>query len=122
MSRAPGSGRHLLAVVRIAPDRRIDSAARVHDTPHQRDVLLFDLAIAELARQLLVCSIVLCHNHQPRRAAIQTMDDPWPQLATHSAQILDVMQQRVDQRSTRMASAWMNDHSRRLVEYGHIAI
>lgn len=94
----------------------------MHDTPHQRHVLLFHLAIAELARQLLVRSIVLCHNHQSRRAAIQTMDDPWPQFAAHSAQILDVMQQRVDQRSIRMAGAWMNDHSRRLVEYDHIGI
>src|SRR3954470_17263084 len=111
MSRAPGSRRHLLAVVRISPDGLIDSAARVHDAPHQRHVLLFDLTIAELARQLLVRSVVLCHNHQPRGAAIQTMDNPWPQLAADSAQILDVVQQCVHQRSTGMARSWMYDHA-----------
>ena len=54
----PGTGRHLLAVGGIASDRRVDAAAGVDGSPHQRDVLLLDLAVAKLARQLVVRGVV----------------------------------------------------------------
>ena len=46
--------RHLLAVHRVAADRQVDALAVVHHAPDQRDVFLLDLAVVELARQLLV--------------------------------------------------------------------
>ena len=51
---AAGPGRDLLAVHGIAADRQVDALAVVHDAPDQRDVLLLDLAVVELAGQLLV--------------------------------------------------------------------
>src|SRR5690349_2955201 len=36
----PRTRRHLLPIGRIAPDRRVDPAARVHFAPYERDVFL----------------------------------------------------------------------------------
>ena len=99
---ASGPGRHLLPVVRIAADRRVDPPAGLHDVPTQRDVFLLDLAILKLPRQLVVRAVVLRDDHQTRRAAIEPVDDPRPQLAADAAQVRDVMQQRVDERAARM--------------------
>jgi hypothetical protein len=44
------------------------------------------------------------------------MDNPRPQLAADAAQIVHVMEQRVDERPRRVAGAGMHDHSRRLVQ------
>jgi hypothetical protein len=57
--------RHLLPVRRIAPDWRVDSTARLHLSPHQRDVFLFDLALAKLASQLFMGRVMLGDDHQP---------------------------------------------------------
>ena len=62
-ARVFGSGRHLLPVDRVAPDGRIDSPPRLHDTPDERDILLFDFTILELPRKLLVGVIVLRDHH-----------------------------------------------------------
>ena len=73
---------------RIASDRRVDAPPGLHHAPDQRHVLLLDLAIVELPRQLLVGAVVLRHHHQPGRPAIQPVDDARPQLAADAAQIL----------------------------------
>ena len=62
---ASGAGRHPLAIDGIASNRRVDPAPRVDDAPHERDVLFFDLAVAELPRQLLVRGVVFRDDHQP---------------------------------------------------------
>ena len=67
-------------------------------------------------------SIVLGHDHQPGRAAVEPMHDAGPQLAADAAEILDVMEQRVDQRAAAMAGRRMDDHSGRLVEHDEVAV
>ena len=47
---------------------------------------------------------------------------PGPQLAADAAQILDVMQQRVDERAARVAGGRMHDHAGRLVEHDHVGV
>src|SRR5262245_7950114 len=44
------------------------------------------------------------------------MHDAGSQFATDSAEIRDVVEERIDERSRRMARAWMDDHSRGLVD------
>ena len=88
----------------------------VHHTPDQRDVFLLDLAVVELARQLLVRRVVLGHHHHSRRAAIEPVHDARPQLAADAAQILDVMEQRVHQRAAAVARRRVHHHPRRLVD------
>ena len=87
----------------IAADRRVDPPARLHLAPDQRDVFLLDLAIVKLPRQLLVRGVVLGDHHQARRAAIEPVHDARPLLAADAAQIVDVVEQRVDERAARVA-------------------
>jgi hypothetical protein len=46
---APRFRGHFFSIRRIAPDRRIDATASLYLAPDERDVFLFDLAIAKLA-------------------------------------------------------------------------
>ncbi len=48
-ARAARPRRHLLPVLRVAPDRRVDAPPGVHDAPDERDVFLLDFAVAETA-------------------------------------------------------------------------
>ena len=104
-SRAPRAGRDLLAMHRIAADRNVDALALLHQSPHQRDVLLLDFAIVKLARQLLVRGVVLGDDHHAGRALVETMHDARPQLAADAAQVGDVVQQRVDERAAVVSRA-----------------
>jgi hypothetical protein len=57
--------RHLFAVRGIASDRRIDAPARLEQPPHQREILLLDLAIMKLTRELFVRCVMFGDDHQP---------------------------------------------------------
>ena len=98
-------GRHLLAVVGIAADWRVDAAAGHHLAPHQRQVLLFDFALVELARQFFVRRVVLGDHHQPRRAAVEPVHDAGTLFAADAAEIVDVVEQRVHQRAAACPAA-----------------
>ena len=121
-ARPARAGRHLLPVLRIAPDRLVDAPPGVHDTPDERDVFLLDFAVLKLPRQLLVGLVVLGDDHQSRGAAIETVHDSRARLAAHSAQVLDVVQQGVHERAARMPGPGMDDHPRRLVEDNDIRV
>ena len=72
--RCAGS-RPIAASMRVPPERRPTPARR---TP-------FDLAVPELARQLLVRAIVLRDDHQARGPAIEPVHDSRTQLAADAA-------------------------------------
>ena len=76
----------------------------------------------ELAGQLGVRAIVLGHHHQARRPAIEPMDDAGPQLAADAAQVVDLVQQRVDQRAAGVAGGGMHDHAGRLVHHDEVRV
>ena len=113
---AAGARRHLDAVLRIAADRGVDALALLHQSPRQRDVFLLDFAIVELPRQLLVRIVVLGDHHHARRALVEPMHDAGTDFAADAAQVLDVVQQRVDERAGRIAGGGMDDHARGLVD------
>ena len=94
----------------------------LHDAPHERDVLLFDLAIVELPGELGVRAVVLRHHHQARCAAIEAMHDARPQLAADAAQIVDLVEQRVDQRALRVAGGGMHHHAGGLVDDDEVRV
>ena len=114
--------RHLLAVRRVAADGGIDAAACLHVAPHQRDVFLLDFVIVELSRELVVGRIVLRDDHKPGGPTIEAVHDAWPELASHSAQVRQVVQQRVHDRARGMTCAGMDDHAGGLVEDGEVTI
>jgi hypothetical protein len=107
---------HLLAIDRIPADRQIDTPTGLYDSPYQRHVFFFDFAIVELTRKLEVRAIVLGDDHQPRRSAIETMDDAGAQLAANAAEIVYLVEQRIDQRALRVAGGRMDDHACGLVD------
>jgi hypothetical protein len=113
---------HLLPVGRITPDRRVDAAPGLDEAPDERDVFLVHFAVFELPRQLLVCAIGLRDDHHTRRAPVEPVNDPGPHFAADPAQILHVMEQRVDERAGAVAGGRVHDHSRRLVEDDEVFI
>ena len=90
--------------------------------PHERDVFLLDLAVVELAGELLVRRVVLGDDHQSRRAAIEPVHDARPLLAADAAQIVDMVEQRVDQRAARVAGRRVHDHAGRLVDDDEVGV
>jgi hypothetical protein len=62
-SRPPRPRGHSLPVRRIAADGRVDAPAGLDDSPDERDVLLVDLTIAKLPRQLFMRAIVFGDDH-----------------------------------------------------------
>ena len=119
---AAGAGRHLLAMPGVAADRGVDALALLDQTPDQRHVLLFHLAVVELAGQFLVRRVVLGHHHDAAGALVEPMDDPGTDRAADPAQVLDVMEQRVHERSVRSASRGMDHHAGRLVDDDDIGV
>ena len=112
----------IFLVAGIAADRQIDPLARLDHAPHERDVLLFDLAVVELSRELDMRAVVLRHHHQARCSAIETMHDARPQLAADAAEIVHFVEQRVDQRALRVARGGMDHHPGRFVDDDQVRI
>ena len=111
--------------LRSAGSRPIGRSMRLpglDDAPHERDVFLFDLAVVELPRELGVRAVVLGDHHQARRAAIEAMHDARPQLAADAAEVVHLVQQRVDERALRVARGGMDDHAGRFVDDDQIRI
>jgi hypothetical protein len=113
---------HFLPVHRIPANWRLDAPAGLHDAPDKRDVLLLHFAIVKLARQFLMRRIVFRDDDDARRAAIEPMDDARPQLASNAAQIRDVVEEGVHERSRCMPCAGVNDHSGRFVDDDNVAV
>ena len=67
-------------------------------------------------------AIVLGHHHDTRRAPVEPVHDAWPELTTDAAQVADVVQQRVHQRTCRVAGSRMNHHAGRLVHDDEVGI
>ena len=94
----------------------------VHQAPDERHVFLLDLAIVELPRQLAVRRVVLGDDHDAGRAAVEPVDDAGPQFAADAAQVVDVVQQRVDQRAVRVARRRVHHHAGRLVDDDDVGV
>src|SRR5262249_1697352 len=58
LAAAPCLRRHLLAIHRIASNRRVDAPAGLYLAPDERDVFLFDLAVAKLSREFFMRRVV----------------------------------------------------------------
>jgi hypothetical protein len=122
LSASPRTCRHFLPVDRIAADRCVDTTAGLDDTPHERRVFLLDLAVAELIGERFVGPIVLGDDHQPGSAAIQAVHNPGSPLPADSAQVGNVVEQRVHECPRLVTSGRMHHHPGRLVHDDEIAI
>ncbi len=110
-------GFHLLPVPRIAPDREGDLAlADLRHSGDEGEVLLLHGALADLAREQLVRPVGLCHEEHARRVAVEPVHDPRPALAPDAREVPDVVEQRVDEGSGRVAGRGMDHEAGRLVD------
>ena len=76
----------------------------------------------KLRCERLMRLVMLGHNHQPTRSAVQTMHDPRTCDAADARETLNMMQQGIHQRSGGMPRGWMNHHARRLVDDHQVGV
>ena len=75
----PGSNRHLVALVGMPPNRRVDYVAvAIQSSGRDCKVLLLDQAIVELLAQLKVHGIGFGNHDHATGVAIEAMDDSRP--------------------------------------------
>jgi len=122
VSRAARPRGHLQSIRRIASDRRFDAAARLHDAPHERDVLFLDFMVVKLTRELVMRRIILGNDHQARSAAIESVHDAGAKLAADATEILEVVQQGVDDRARCVTCTGMHDHPGRFVQHRKVSV
>ena len=116
-------GLHLLAVPRIASDREHDFAlADARDPGGERQVLLAERPSPHLAREHLVGTVRLRDQEHPRRVAVETVDDPGPQLAADAGQVADVVEEGIHERARRVARGGMDDEAGRLVDRDQVFV
>ena len=110
--------RHALAVARMARDRASTRPAVARRDPaHERLVDALDAVRVELLGERAVRVVVLRHHDHARRAAVEPVHDPRPQHAADRREVAAVVQQRVHERSARVARRGMHDHVGRLVDH-----
>ncbi len=109
--------RHLLAIMGGAGERGIYCSAehsRVRGT--NRSVAPDDGVFGELPRQPFMRAVCFCHDKQAGRILINAVDDAGPSNAANARKPpRAVMQQSIDQRTIKIASRWVNDETRRLI-------
>ena len=107
------------AIVQMATDRRIDAATRNHRAIHDRGVLAMHGARRQLFDQRGVRAQRARDHHQARGVLVEPMHNA---AARDLGELGIVMQQRVLQRSVRVAGPRMNDQSGWLIDHDHIGV
>ena len=107
------------AVVRVAPDRRVDAAGAIDFTVHQRDVFALHSARLQLAHQIGLRDQRFGNHQQTRSVLVEPMHD------TRARQFRDLrhmMQQRIEQGAARIAIAGMHNQTHRFVDHQHLIV
>ena len=118
-----GDHRHPLAVLRVAPDRRLDPAdRRRHRALDQREVGLADAAGLELGHHRCLRGVVAGDDQQARGVAVQAVDDPRPGDAGDAAVVVAAGEQRVDQRAAPVPGRRMHDQPGGLVHDQQVVV
>lgn len=119
---------HFFASVRVPVYRSVDGAVRaVRQSPDKSQVAASHRSCASVIRELraqrLVRGVILGGYHEPGGVLIEPMHDAWPADAADAGQALPTMRdERVDQRSGRVACCGMNNQSFRLVDDDEILV
>ena len=80
--------RYTLAMLGIAPERRLDPPRGRRRPPvHQREILFFDAAILKLRLKILMRLIVLGHHNYARGVLVQSMNDTWSAPSSYTRDI-----------------------------------
>ena len=124
---AAGHDRHPLAIPRVTADRRLDAATRGRRlAAHEREVLLLDAAVAELAHQAGLRRIGLGDDDQAARLLVEPMDDPGSADAGDRAEglaaIARTTQEGVHEGARSVPGRRMHDEPGRLVDDQHVVV
>jgi hypothetical protein len=100
-------------IVPVAADRRLDrSSPRTWATLHEREVLALERTGADERLQLLVGLLALRDDEQPRRVAVEPVDDPSALLHAPGGDA----DQTMNERAARVARGRVHDDAGRLVD------
>jgi hypothetical protein len=114
LARRVGVERHARRLAPVAADRRLDpSAARARAAPHERQVLPLDLALTQRRLEPLVCLVRAGHDQQPRRVAVEAVDDARPVRVLPARRLPD---EPVDERARASAGAGVHGDAGGLVD------
>ena len=109
---------HFLAVDGMSANSGLDfPMGHAGRSAHKRKVGLFDIAGCELRGDVAVGDFCLCHNEATRCLFVEAVNDTWSFRASHYGNARAMVQQRVCHGSLSIASAGMDDQSRRLVDH-----
>jgi hypothetical protein len=104
----------------IAADGRLDAtAARAWTAANQGEIDALDSPTADQALQATVRLVGTSDHEQARGVPVEPVDDARPARLVPSG---EGAEQPVDERSTRMAGAGVNDHAGRLVDYQQVLV
>ena len=98
--------------------------ARTRDdiTVHNSAVCALCLLIPNLAREKVMCHVILCRDHNARGILVEAVHDAGTQRAVDAGEILTVPEQRIDQRSRIDARSRVNHHAAGLVDDDDVRI
>src|SRR5215813_2370665 len=122
---APGCDRQLpglrasgeaLPVARVACVESLEAARVGRLAVHEREVGLLDRAFLKRALERLECRVVLGDDEAAGGLLVEAVDDARPEHAADAGQPRDVVEERVDERSSRVAGGGMDDETGGLVE------
>ena len=115
---------HALAVARVAADGRIDRAAVLAEAAAD-DALIgaAQRVVAELGGKAPVGKVVLRHDEQAGRVAVDAVDDAGAALAAHAGQaVAAVIEQGVDERAVLVPGGRVDDEALRLIDDEHVPV
>ena len=125
---AAAFGGHARTFLNVAADGASNRAAVLfRPTLYECLVRLVNLAPGKLSREPPVRFIIFCNDHQAAGSAIETVNNPRPQIARTGRKLLEAVQQGVYESAPiasviRRAGTCMNHHSRGLVDDGKVVI
>ena len=89
---------------------------------HDRAVHPFDGVTLELARQCVMCEVVLRHDHHPGRTLVEAMHDPRPEHAAHPGEIAAVVEQGVHERAPGVAGCGVHHEARGFIDHHDVGV
>jgi hypothetical protein len=114
--------RDFLPVLGIPAERQVDGSGRWRgNTVYQGEVLLFNLPVLELFRQVAMRSVVFCNEHDAASELIEAMDDPRPP-GVSAFQRTHPVEQCIHKRPGSDSCPGVAYKSCRFIDYGQIGI
>ena len=115
--------RHSFAIARIAADCGFDRAAIIGwRAVDESEVLLADGVGVPLRCQLAMGVVMFCDEHHAARVLVEAVHDAGAELTAHAAEVVHVMEERIDERLVGMSGGGMDYKTGGLVDDGDVVV